>query len=334
MRAFSGIQPTGAIHVGNYAGAISNWIRMQAEMECIFCIVDYHALTMPYEPKEMPRRVQEAALDLLACGIDPERSRLFVQSHVPEHTELTWLLSCLAPMGELNRMTQFKEKSERLDSVNVGLYTYPVLQTADILLYKADVVPVGEDQLQHLEVSRVIARRFNGQFGQTFPEPQPRMTTAPRIMSLNDPTRKMSKSLEGSAIMLSDPDALILRHVKRAVTDIGPGTTSSPEGGDPGMSPGVKNLFTLLEVFSPPETVARFQADYESGALRYKDLKETLGQDMVNVIAPIRERRLELSSKPGWVCEILHEAARDLRARAQATLAEVRDKMGLTACMK
>jgi len=202
MRIFSGIQPTGAIHIGNYAGAILNWVRMQGEGECLYSIVDYHALTMPYEPREMPGRVQDAALDLLACGIDPEKAHLFVQSHVPEHTELTWVLACCAPIGELNRMTQFKEKSERVDSINAGLFTYPVLMAADILLYKADTVPVGEDQLQHLEVTRVFARRFNNQFGPTFPEPQPRMTSAPRIMALNDPTRKMSKSLEGSAIMI------------------------------------------------------------------------------------------------------------------------------------
>lgn len=325
MKVFSGIQPTGAIHIGNYAGAILNWVRMQDEGECFYSIVDLHALTMPYDQKEMPTRVQEAALDVLACGVDPEKSHLFVQSHIPEHTELTWLLSCFAPMGELNRMTQFKEKSERLDAVNVGLYTYPVLQAADILLYKADTVPVGEDQLQHLEVTRVIARRFNNQFGPTFPEPQPRMTSAPRIMSLNDPTKKMSKSLEGSAIMLSDSDEVLLRHVKRAVTDVGPKTDE--------MSPGVKNLFTLIEVFSSPETVRHFKEAYEAGNLRYSELKQTLGQDLVNSLRPIRERRAALAADKGRVCEILHESARHLRKVAQATMAEVKDKMGLTACL-
>lgn len=325
MKVFSGIQPTGAIHIGNYAGAIQNWVKMQDEGECFYSIVDLHALTMPYDQKEMPTRVAEAALDLLACGIDPEKAHLFVQSHVPEHTELAWILSCWAPMGELNRMTQFKEKSERVDAVSVGLYTYPVLQAADILLYKADTVPVGEDQLQHLEVTRVIARRFNNQFGPTFPEPQARMTTAPRIMSLNDPTKKMSKSLEGSAIMLSDSDEVLLRHVKRAVTDVGPKTDE--------MSAGVKNLFTLLEVFSPKETVKHFQEQYEGGNLRYSELKATLGQDLVNTLRPIRERRQELASQKGRVCEILREGAKHLRQVAQATMAEVKDKMGLTACL-
>lgn len=324
MKVFSGIQPTGAIHLGNYAGALMNWVRMQDEAECIYSIVDLHAITMPFDQKEMPKRVQEAALDILACGVDPAKAHLYVQSHVPEHTELAWILSCWAPMGELNRMTQFKEKSERVDTVSVGLYTYPVLQAADILLYKADVVPVGEDQLQHLEVTRVIARRFNNQFGPTFPEPQPKMTTATRIMALNDPTKKMSKSLEGSAIMLSDTDEAVLRHVKRAVTDLGPKTDE--------MSPGVKNLFTLLEVFSAPETLKHFQEQYEGGNLRYKDLKETLGRDLVNALRPIRERRAELARDPGRVCDILHESARYLRGIARTTMAEVKEKMGLTAC--
>lgn len=325
-RVFSGIQPTGAIHIGNYAGAISNWVRLQEEMECIFCIVDYHSLTVPYDPREMPARVLDAALDILACGVDPEKSRLFIQSHVPEHTELTWILSCVAPLGELNRMTQFKDKSERVESVNLGLYAYPVLMAADVLLYKADVVPVGEDQVQHLELTREVARRFNGQFGDTFPEPQPRLTKAPRIMTLSDPTRKMSKSIEGSAIMLTDSDQAIQKQVKRAVTDVGPG--------EPGvMSPGVANLFTLLEVFAKPEVFAQFQASYNEGSLRYGDLKASLSESMLAVLGPIRERRRELASKPGEVCRLLLDSASALRKMAQSTLQEVRQRMGLTACL-
>jgi tryptophanyl-tRNA synthetase len=323
-RAFSGIQPSGAIHIGNYAGALVNWIALQEEMECIYCIVDYHAVTMPYDPAEMPGRVMDAALDLLACGVDPERSYLFVQSHVPEHTELAWIFNCQCPMGELSRMTQFKEKSELVDSVNSGLFTYPVLQAADILLYKADTVPVGEDQVQHLELTRVIARRFNKAFGQTFPEPQPRLTPTPRIMSLNDPTRKMSKSLPGSAISITDPDEVILRAVRRAVTDVGP-------RGDQ-MSPGVANLFNLLRVFSPPETYQRLRAAYDDGTLRYSELKEVLGQDMVRVLSTFRQRRQELAADPARVCQILGDSASRLRTIARATMQEVREKMGLTAC--
>lgn len=325
-RVFSGIQPTGAIHIGNYAGAIQNWVNLQSEMDCIFCIADYHSLTIPYDPREMPRRALDAALDILACGVDPAKSRLFIQSHVPEHTELSWILSCVAPMGELNRMTQFKEKCERVDSVNLGLYAYPVLQAADILLYKADVVPVGEDQVQHLEVTREIARRFNSQFGDTFPEPQPRLTRAPRVMTLSDPTRKMSKSIEGSAIMLTDSDEAIKKQVKRAVTDVGPG--------EPGvMSPGVANLFVLLEVFGAKSVFDQFKADYEGGTLRYGDLKAALTEAMLVVLAPIREKRLELASKPGEVCRILLDSASELRKTAQITLREVRERMGLTACL-
>lgn len=321
MRIFSGIQPTGAIHVGNYAGAIINWVGMQDEGECLYCIADYHALTMPHDVAAMHERVLGAALDLLACGIDPKKSQLFVQSQVPEHTELAWILSCSAPIGELNRMTQFKDKSERVESVNAGLFTYPVLMAADILLYKADTVPVGEDQLQHLEVTRVFARRFNATFGQTFIEPKPRMTKATRVMALNDPTKKMSKSLEGSAIMLTDPDEVILRHVKRAVTDVGPKTEE--------MSPGVKNLFTLLSVFSSPETQAYFQEQYDGGNLRYKELKDALGRDMVAKLAPIRERRAELARDLDTVEDILHQSTLYMRKLAQATIAEVRENVGL-----
>lgn len=319
---FSGIQPSGAIHIGNYAGAIRNWVKLQDELECIYCIVDYHAMTQPYQPHELSERVLNAALDLLACGVDPERSNLFVQSSVPEHTELTWILSCIAPMGELNRMTQFKEKSDRLESVNVGLFTYPVLQAADILIYKADTVPVGEDQVQHLEVTREIARRFNATFGDTFPEPKPLLTQAPRIMSLNDPETKMSKSIEGSAVMLSDDDDTIRKKLKRAVTGMGaPGEET----------PGVKNMFTLLDVFAPPEVAQGFRADLKAGSIRYSDLKESLTEHMLAVLGPIREKRRELENKLDDVRDLLIERGRLLRLRADDTLEEVREKVGLTA---
>jgi len=322
VRVFSGIQPTGAIHLGNYAGAIRNWVQLQEENECIFCIVDYHAMTMPYEPKELQRKIHEAALDVLACGVDPEKSIFYVQSAVPQHTELAWILSCVAPMGELNRMTQFKEKSERLESVNVGLFTYPVLQAADILLYKGEAVPVGEDQLQHLEITREIARRFNGTFGgEILPEPKPLLTSAPRIMSMNDPTRKMSKSLEGSAIMLGDTDDAIKKAVKRAVTDVGPKTDE--------MSPGVQNLFVLLEVFGTGEAHRKLMADYEAGGLRYSDLKGELTEALLAWIGPVRERRAELAARPGRVKEILAAGGAECRKRADATLKEVRAAAGL-----
>jgi tryptophanyl-tRNA synthetase len=321
-RVFSGIQPTGAIHIGNYIGAIRNWVRLQEEYESYFCIVDYHAITAPYEPGEMPGRVLDAALDIMAAGVDPERSAFFVQSAVPEHTELCWIFNSLAPMGALERMTQFKEKSEQFrENINVGLFDYPVLQAADILLYKAELVPVGEDQLQHLELSREIARKFNRLFGETFPEPQPALTEAPRIMALNDPAKKMSKSLPGSFVSLSDDDEAIRKKVGRAVTDVGP---------SPGeMGPGVKNLFTLLEGFAPPETLAQFRAQYEAGTLRYSELKPAVAEAIVRELAPVRARREELARHPDRVRQALAHSAEHARAVARQTMAEVRDRMGL-----
>jgi tryptophanyl-tRNA synthetase len=319
-RVFSGIQPSGAIHLGNYAGAIKNWIRLQELTECFYCIVDYHAMTIPYQPKELQQRITMAAVDILACGVDPNKCRLFVQSDVPEHTELAWILSCVAPMGELNRMTQFKEKSERFDSVNVGLFTYPVLQSADILLYHADSVPVGEDQLQHLEVTREIARRFNNTFGQLFPEPKPLLTAAARVMSLQDPTSKMSKSVQGSAIMLGDDEATISKGIKRAVTGMG------DEGQIP---PGVANLLTLLEICNENETAARFRAEQEAGSIRYGDLKAALSQALLATLAPIRERREQLLAEPERVREILGDSASTVRAVARQVIAEAREAAGL-----
>jgi tryptophanyl-tRNA synthetase len=320
-RVFSGIQPTGAIHIGNYVGAVRNWVRLQSQADCYFCIVDYHAITIPYEPKEMPVRVFEAALDILAAGLDPERCVFFVQSHVPEHTELAWIFNSLTSMGALERMTQFKEKSERLDYVNAGLFTYPVLQAADILIYKAGVVPVGEDQLQHLELTREIARRFNHYYGRLFPEPKAELTPAARVMALNDPTRKMSKSIPGSFISLSESEKEIRKKISRAVTDAGP-----VEGE---MGPGVKNLFTLLEAFASPEQVAYFRAQYDAGTLRYSELKPAVADAVVAELAPIRARREELAADPERVWRILEAGAERARAVAVETMREVRSAMGL-----
>lgn len=321
-RVFSGIQPSGAIHLGNYAGAIKNWVRLQGLTECFFCIVDYHAMTIPYQPAELAQRIHLAAVDLLACGVDPERCALFVQSDVPEHTELAWILSCVAPMGELNRMTQFKEKSERVDSVNVGLFTYPVLQAADILLYLADTVPVGEDQLQHLEVTREIARRFNNTYGSVFPEPRPLLTQAARVMSLQDPTSKMSKSVAGSAIMLGDDEASIRKAIKRAVTGLG-------EAG--AMPPGVANLLTLLELCQRAEDAARFRAEQEAGTIRYGDLKGELTEALLETLAPIRARREELLAHPERVREVLGDSASRVRGVARQVIATTREAVGLRA---
>ncbi|HEY8496295.1 MAG TPA: tryptophan--tRNA ligase [Limnochordales bacterium] len=321
-RVFSGIQPTGQLHVGNYLGAIRNWVAMQAEHDCVFSIVDLHAMTIPYDPAELPKRVLATAATLIGCGIDPGRSVLYVQSHVREHTELCWILNCITPLGSLQRMTQFKDKAKQhQENVNAGLLNYPILQAADILLYKASLVPVGEDQVQHLELSRDLARRFNYLFGETFPEPQPLLTRAARVMALNDPTRKMSKSIPGSYVALTAPPEEIQSLIRRAVTDTGP-------RGDT-MSPGVANLFTLLESFSAPETVARFRTAYEQGTLRYADLKQQLADDVTKALAPIRERYLELMSRPGELREILAHGAERARAIARETMEEVRAKTGL-----
>lgn len=319
-RVFSGIQPSGAIHLGNYGGAIKNWVRLQELTECFYCIVDYHAMTIPYKPEDLRQRVSLAAVDLLACGVDPNKCRLFVQSDVPEHTELAWILSCVAPMGELNRMTQFKEKSERVESVNVGLFTYPVLQTADILLYHADTVPVGEDQLQHLEVSREIARRFNHTFSPIFPEPKPLLTAAPRIMSLQDPTSKMSKSIPGSAIMLGDDEATIRKAVKRAVTGMG-------EAGE--VPPGVGNLLTLLELCDRNDLATQFRAAQVEGTIRYGDLKNALTEALLESLTPIRQRREELLANPDHVRQVLGDSAAAVRAVARQVLDQTREVAGL-----
>jgi tryptophanyl-tRNA synthetase len=321
MRVFSGIQPTGAIHIGNYVGAIRNWVRLQDRHESYFCIVDYHAITIPYEPQKMPALVQDAALDILASGLDPEKCVFFAQSDVPEHTELAWIFNSLASIGALERMTQFKEKSEQYrDNINAGLFTYPVLQAADILLYKAGIVPVGEDQLQHLELTREIARRFNSRFGETFPEPEAALTPAARIMALNDPIRKMSKSIAGSFISLSDSEAEMRKKIARAVTDVGP-----VEGE---MSPGVANLFTLLKAFASADTVRYFEEQYDAGTLRYSELKPAVAEAMVAELNPVRERREELAAHPERVREALDHGAQRARKVAVQTMDEVREKMG------
>lgn len=318
---FSGIQPTGEIHIGNYVGAIRNWVELQNTHDCLFCVVDYHAITIPYDAQQMANRTLEAVATNIAAGLDPNKSTIFVQSHVPEHTELAWLLNTITPLGNLERMTQFKDKSRRQEaSILAGLLNYPVLMAADILLYKASLVPVGEDQIQHLELSRDVARKFNSTFGELFPEPEPYMTGGARIMALNDPTSKMSKSLEGSTIGLGDSPDEIRARVRRAVTDTGPDTGE--------MSPGIKNLFTLLEVFGSNEMVAQFQKAYDERQLRYSDLKQTLAEAIVDKLTPIRERRAELLASPKQLHEIIGAGADRARQIARQTMTEVRDMMG------
>jgi len=321
-RVFSGIQPTGVVHVGNYLGAIKQWVRDQYEYKSFFCIVDYHAITVPFDPATMQDQIIDAAAVNIAAGLDPGVATIFVQSHVPEHTELAWLFNTLTPMGRLVHMTQFKEKSRRMETVTAGLFDYPVLQAADILLYKASLVPVGEDQVQHIELTRDIARKFNVTFGETFPDVRATLSETARIMALNDPEKKMSKSIPGSYIGLTDDPATIRQQIMRAVTDVGP----QPEGQ---MSPGVSNLFQLLKGFSSPETVRHFEEAYAAGTLRYSDLKTALADDVIRALDPIRAKYEELKANPRRVHEILQKGAAHARSIAKETMHEVKSKMGL-----
>ncbi len=319
---FSGIQPTGTLHIGNYFGAIRNWASLQKDHDCIYCIVNYHAITIDVDPKALPLASRAMALDLMACGIDPERSILFLQSAVPEHTELAWILDCVTSYGDLQRMTQFKDKSEGRDFVSVGLFNYPVLQAADILLYRASGVPVGEDQVQHLELARRIARRFNSRFGELFPEPEPIVGKGARIMSLADPNQKMSKSAgETHYVGVLEAEASIQKKVRSAVTDVGlsPGST---------MSPGVANLFEILELSASASVVAGLRADFSAGKLLYSRLKDAVFESLMATLRPIQERRAELEAS-GKVDEILADGGVRARSIARKTITQVRDLAGL-----
>ncbi len=323
MRIFSGIQPTGVLHLGNYFGAVRRWVDLQERAECLYCIVDYHALTHEgTTPDDLRHAWRGLVLDLMACGIDPQRSLLFKQSDVPEHIELCWILGCVCSFGDLARMTQFKEKSKEHAFINAGLFFYPVLQAADILLYLADHVPVGEDQLQHLELSRRIARRFNSRFGELFPEPSPLVGPGARVMSLADPERKMSKSAGPEHyIGVNEPEESILHKVKSAVTD--PGLTPGQE-----MSPGVANLFSILELVASGDVVAEFRKQHASGSLLYRDLKQELFRHLMKELEPVRQRRAELE-RSADLDRLMAEGARRAREIAGEVMEEVRSRVGL-----
>ena len=322
-RVFSGIQPTGELHIGNYLGAIQNWVKIQDDYECIYCIVDYHAITSSYEPAQMPGRIFEVACGLLAAGVDPARSTLFVQSDVPQHTELAWAFASVTPMGELSRQTQFKSKSAHQEAnINTGLFTYPVLQAADILLYKASLVPVGEDQQQHLELSREIARKFNARFGEgTFPEAQTMFTTTPRIRGL-DGQAKMSKSLNNTIAMDEDPGELH-KKLARAFTD--PSRVRRKDPGDPGVC----NIFSIHKFFTPEEKVAEIDQGCRSADLGCVDCKKLLAENMTAHFEPIRARWAELRSRPDHVRSVLDQGREHCLELAEQTMGEVRKKLGL-----
>jgi tryptophanyl-tRNA synthetase len=328
-RIFSGIQPTGEPHLGNYLGAIRQWVERQslAEFEALYAIVDYHALTIDLAPDELRRNTLDMAASLLACGLDPEKVILFRQSDVPEHTELAWVLSCCAAMGDLERMTQFKDKSEQnRDNVNVGLFSYPVLQAADILLYKADRVPVGEDQVQHLELARDIARRFNRRFGETFPEPRPLLSTVGRLRGL-DGGAKMSKS-KGNTLAIGEEPEAIRAKLKVAVTD-----PARLRRNDPGH-PEVCNVFTLHGSFTgpiDPARVATIERDCRSAALGCVDCKKELSERVIEHLAPIRERQARWRARPDDLADVLETGRGRAAAIARATMEEVRARIGVGA---
>lgn len=320
-RVYSGIQPSGDLHIGNYLGAVRNWVRLQDQFECIICIVDLHAITQAYEPADLASRTLDMAVGLLAAGIDPDRATLYVQSHVPQHNELMWLLNTVTPLGELERMTQFKDKSEKLESVPAGLLNYPILQAADILLYKADRVPVGEDQVQHLELSREVARRFNARYGvPVFPEPQALLTEASRIVGL-DGSAKMSKSLGNTIGLLDSPDA-IWQKLRPAMTD--PARVTKKDPGNPDIC----NMYALHKYFSTDEQVTMVAERCRGAQWGCIDCKRVLADNIVATLAPIRERAEDLKRRPDDVRAILARGAEQCRVIADRTLAEVKGIMG------
>lgn len=319
----SGIQPTGNLHVGNYLGAVKNWVELQnsGKYQMYIFIADLHSLTGDMSAELRRKQVVETAAELLAAGIDPKKTVLFVQSRVQEHAELAWIFNCLTPIAELERMTQYKDKSQQqTKNINAGLFTYPVLQAADILLYNGDLVPVGQDQVQHVELTRDIARWFNNRYGNCFPETKHLLTDVPKVMSLLEPEKKMSKSLgEGHVIELADELAIIARKLKKAVT-------ATTGGGD---APGVQNLLLLLQKFGNPKIYQKFVKAEKAGLIRYGDLKQAVGEAISEHFADFRKRRAKLLSNPNQLKKILAAGAKKAEAVAEKTMAEVRKKVGI-----
>lgn len=321
-RVFSGIKPTGPVTLGNLVGALLPWVRDQHDHDAIYCVVDLHALTVPHDPAELRSLSLELATTLLAVGLDPEVCTLFLQGHVHEHAELAWVMECTASYGELRRMTQFKEKSEGQDAVSGGLLTYPALMAADILLYDTDRVPVGDDQRQHVELTRDLAIRFNGRFGETFVVPEASMpAVGGRVMDLQQPTRKMSKtedSPQGTILVLEDLDK-VARKVTRAVTDTGNEVRFDPE-----TKPGVSNLLSILSA-----ATGREPADLAAGYAQYGPLKQDTADAVVELLRPIQERYRELAADPAGLAKLLEIGASKAQAIAAVTLERARAAIGL-----
>lgn len=322
-RVFSGVQPTGNIHIGNYLGALKQFVELQDENECIYCIVDMHSITVPQDPKELRKHTLDVAALYLAVGIDPKKSIVFVQSDVPGHAELSWVLTCNSYTGELSRMTQFKDKSKGKESAPTGLFTYPILMAADILLYDADIVPVGNDQKQHIELCRDIAIRINNKYKKTFVVPEGRFLKAgARIMALDDPMKKMSKSAENihSRISLLDEPPKIKKSIMRATTDSDGSIRFDPEN-----KPGVSNLLTIYSVFSGKE-IAEIEKEYEGRG--YGDFKKDLVEVTTQALTPIKERFNEIRESEELI-QILKDGAERAGAIAEKTMKRVKENFGL-----
>jgi len=322
-RIFSGMQPSGNLHIGNYLGALKTWAEIQHGYEPIFCIVDQHAITEYQDPKTLQQKIEDVAALYVAAGIDPAHAAIFVQSMVPAHVELAWVFTCVTPFGWLGRMTQFKAKSEKKESFSTGLFCYPLLMAADILLYQAAIVPVGEDQAQHLELTRDIAERFNSMYGETFVVPETRLpAVGARVMGLDDPTQKMSKSAPGAnhAIGLLDPPARIKKLIARAVTDSKPAVDYAELGA------GVENLLNIFQAFSG-WTNAQVRGHFEG--MRYGDMKKNVTEMIVSKLEPIQRKYAELTAEKGAVQKILRQGAERVAPIAEATMRQVKERVGL-----
>lgn len=323
-RLISGIQPTGKLHLGNYLGALKNFVDLQnsGKYECFFFVADYHSLTGDFEPKEKSRQIYDLAADYFAAGLDEKKSTIFVQSEIPAHAELAWILNTLTPMGELGRMTQFKEKSEgQKANVNVGLFTYPILMAADALLYDVQFVPVGEDQLQHLELARTLARKFNSRFGKTFVEPKPVLTEVPRLMSLDDPAKKMSKSRPAGCLFLDDSPEAAREKIKRAVTDSGQEIKY-----DPANKPAISNLLRIYSALSG-ESVKKIEIRFKNSG--YAEFKNKLADEFVKRFGPFQERKRKIIKNPASLKRALEAGAAKANKIASFKLNEVKKKLGL-----
>ncbi len=322
-RVFSGVQPSGDLHIGNYLGALKNWVKMQADYECIYCIVDLHAVTIYQIPSELRAKIRELAGLFLAVGIDPKQATVMVQSSVPAHAELAWMLTCVTPVGWLQRMTQYKAKAATQETVGDGLLQYPVLMAADILLYQAQIVPVGDDQTQHLELTRDIAQRFNSLYGETFVMPQTHLPlVGARIMGLDDPESKMSKSSSapGHAVALLDPPDAIRKKIMRATTD------SKPAVNFDDLGPGVRNLLNIFQAFSDWSD-AEMRAHFEG--LGYGETKKRVAEMVIASLEPIQRRYREVCAEPGYIDRVLREGAERVLPIANSTIELVKERMGL-----